>query len=663
MPIPSPTPSIPARRALAFGGIRATLAVLAAVLTALFLTPAPARALQPRQVVSIEVVPQREAAHPGDQFALAVIITLEDTWHIWPNQPVVPPALEGVDATPTTLSLPAPPAPGIAVKLDWTQWPTPVPVASAAFGESLEILSLKGRSVAYVPVVLAPDLAPGDYPIRLDLFSQACDDSVCLPPGAASATATLRVVPRDQPIREAGADLFAGFVPSVFARILAGDAAPGAAAAEPAPIVFNLLGWTFTLPRASIALILGLAFVAGLIMNFTPCVLPVIPIKVLSLQHHAQSPAKLAYFGTIYCIGIVAAYAVLGLLAAGLITGGQKFEWGQIFTYRWFTILMGLLVGVMALGMIGLFTLRLPQAVYMINPSGDTAPGNFLLGLLTAVLAVPCTGPLLGGALAWAGTQPPAISLLAFLSMGLGMASPYALLIAFPKLIDRIPRGGAGGELLKQVVGVLMLAVAAYLLSLVTIDKWPWWIVGAITAAAFAWLAVGAWRLLKSPRAKWTNTAVAVVAIPLTFLGASSLASEGPVAWRLFHNQTDDAIRAAIAAELAEGRVVLVDFTAKWCTNCHVIEKSIILSETGLLALGAPDVVEFKVDLSSAADDQGWGLVKEISGAGGIPLIAIYGPALPEGKPIYYQSFFKPSDLAAAIDKARGTPAAPASSR
>jgi thiol:disulfide interchange protein DsbD len=91
--------------------------------------------------------------------------------------------------------------------------------------------------------------------------------------------------------------------------------------------------------------------------------------------------------------------------------------------------------------------------VYAVNPTGDTAAGNFVGGLLTGVLAVPCTGPLLGATVAWIATQPPALGLSTFLVMGLGMAAPYALLIAFPKLLSRMPRGGPGGELLGRSHG------------------------------------------------------------------------------------------------------------------------------------------------------------------------------------------------------------------
>lgn len=209
---------------------------------------------------------------------------------------------------------------------------------------------------------------------------------------------------------------------------------------------FDFFGYEFTLGRDQTVVILLIALVAGFLLNLTPCVLPVIPIKILSLQQQAGHPGKLALFGAVYCIGIVATFLVLGLLIFGIVTGGQKQDWGQVFTSRWFTIVMAAIVGVMGLGMIGLFTLQLPQSVYMLNPSHDTVLGNFLLGALTAVLSTPCTGPLLGATIAWAATQPPWMGLVTFVVMGLGMALPYAALIAFPTLIDRLPKAGPGAN-------------------------------------------------------------------------------------------------------------------------------------------------------------------------------------------------------------------------
>ena len=97
---------------------------------------------------------------------------------------------------------------------------------------------------------------------------------------------------------------------------------------------------------------------------------------------------------------------------------------------------------------------------------------------------------------------------------------------------------------------------------------------------------------------------------------------------------------------------MVVDFTAKWCPTCLVIEKTILNSAEGVRVLTDRRPLAIKVDLTNAGPNEGWGLVQEISGGGGIPLIAVFGPK--QAEPVYFQSFFGTGDLDAAIAKVTG---------
>ncbi|MFK7960500.1 MAG: cytochrome c biogenesis protein CcdA [Phycisphaerales bacterium] len=225
---------------------------------------------------------------------------------------------------------------------------------------------------------------------------------------------------------------------------------------------FDIFGFEFGIDSNAILIVMVLAFIAGFLMNFTPCVLPVIPIKILSLQSHAQHPAKCFALGLIFSAGIVALYAVLGVFMAGLVGGIDKLSWGEHFQAWWLNAIIALIILAMGIGMMGLFTIRLPQFLYMFNPSGDSSGGSFFMGVFTAILSTPCTGPLLGATLAWAALQSKFVAFSTLVVMGFGMASPYVVLTAFPGLLKKMPRTGKGSDLLKQVMGMLMVAVAVW---------------------------------------------------------------------------------------------------------------------------------------------------------------------------------------------------------
>src|SRR5205085_5078519 len=110
-----------------------------------------------------------------------------------------------------------------------------------------------------------------------------------------------------------------------------------------------------------------------------------------------------------------------------------------LFRTPWFSLVVGLFILAMAAGMLGAFTVRLPQSVYMINPTQASAGGSFIMGIMTAVLSTPCTAPFMGTAAAWAATRSPAVTLSTFTAIGAGMALPYLILAAIPGLLNRFP--------------------------------------------------------------------------------------------------------------------------------------------------------------------------------------------------------------------------------
>lgn len=641
----------------------ALLGLLAALVTLLLpATLAPA-AQPPTGGITVRALPQFTEARAGDRFAIAVQFTFAENLHIWPNQPVVPKELEGLEAIPTLVQPGKPTLPTtVRIGLNAGQWPAPESLLVNFTGSPVSLLSYKKPTTVFFPVAIDAAHPPGPLTIPLTVSYQACNDTTCFPPESQDLTVTLQVVPATAPAKPGDTALFASLDPSILGRL---DAPAPEPTPEPAPkpapgsasqasgARIDFLGYVFTVDSGW--LILLIAFIAGALMNLTPCVLPVIPLKVASLQQHAKDPGKLVFFGLIYCVGIVSVFAVIAVLAFSL-----KLQFGQWFSYWYVTVPLALIVGGMGLGMLGAFDINLPQGVYNFTPSYDNASGNFFLGVLTAVLSTPCTGPMFGAAFAFATTLSPFVGSGLILSMGLGMAAPYLLLILFPGMLKNLPRGGPGGELLKQVLGLFMLAVAFFILRSVFDHTWVVWMLAASAACACIWWLVGAMTMLQSQRAKGLNALAAALSLGVTFLitqtllpaSTTSAGAASATRWQTVKNPADDQLRAQIRDAVKQGRSVVVDFTAAWCSNCLVIEKTILNSTAGLEMFSRLNPLQIKVDLTTATPAEGWGVVREISGGGGIPLIAVYGPGI--DKPIYFQSFFPVSDLEAAITTAAG---------
>ncbi|MEM9373993.1 MAG: cytochrome c biogenesis protein CcdA, partial [Planctomycetota bacterium] len=389
----------------------------------------------PADPVTVSAEVSMAAVRPGDQGVIAVVFEFADSFHAWPNVPVIPEALGDFPAIPTTV------APGDieGVEFGRTAWPEPKPVEVAFLGDPVDLLVLGETAIVYLPFRVADDAAAGARSIDLEIGYQACDDTSCLAPEFITRTVTFEVGAASDRIES---DTFAGFDPSVFsdpdawgvgALDSVGDAAPRS----------RFLGIVELPGPGTLGGVLGLAVFAaigGFVLNLTPCVLPVIPIKVMTISQHAgESRSRALALGLWMALGVVAFWLGIGVPVAFVATVTDP---SIIFGIWWVTLGIGIVILVMGIGIMGLFQIKLPQSVYMVNPKADSAQGSFMFGVMTAVLGLPCFGFVAGALLAGAATMPPAVVMVIFGAMGVGMALPYLVLAAFPGLVSKLPRTG-----------------------------------------------------------------------------------------------------------------------------------------------------------------------------------------------------------------------------
>jgi thiol:disulfide interchange protein DsbD len=393
-------------------------------------------------------------------------------------------------------------------------------------------------------------------------------------------------------------------------------------------------------------LLLTAAF-GGLLLNFTPCVLPLIPIKIISLSHAAANQKRCLALGFSMFLGVLIFWLALGVMIAVI---SDFTATNQLFQYPLFTILVGVIIGTMALGMFGFFAVRLPNFVYMINPEQDNLQGSFGLGILAAILATPCTAPFMGAAAAWAATQTPVTTLSTFGAIGIGMALPYLVLSASPKLVKKMPKTGPASILIKQVMGLFMLAAAAYFIGvgLSAVFSTPpnptsklyWWPVMGFCTAAGIWLIYRTLRITANKIPRIVFTAFGVILIGLATMGAVQLTDRGPIDWVYYTPEKFDDL-------LKQNKVVVMIFTAEWCLNCKVLEEGVLKNPEIIKLFDNEAAVPVKVDITGK-NPAGKAKLKEVGNLT-IPLLVIFSP---NGKQVFKSDFYTVQQVLNAVNAA-----------
>jgi thiol:disulfide interchange protein len=267
----------------------------------------------------------------------------------------------------------------------------------------------------------------------------------------------------------------------------------------------------------------------------------------------------------------------------------------------------------------------------------EGAGGAFAKGVLTTVLATPCGAPLLGTALAWTLRQPPLNTYAVFAMAGLGMASPYLVLGAYPQLMRFLPKPGAWMETFKQLMGFVLMATVVFLLSFIKFayvvptvallfGLWAacWWI-GRTPLTAELPLRLRAW-----VEASAFSAAVWVVAFPgiNLFLPGSSgelggLAGYMQTRFDRVVGQSKLPLSKTIHDLVDAKKTVLVDFTADWCLSCKALEHTVLQSDAVRKTIDAGGIVTLRADWTEGAPD-----VTEMLGrlnCKTVPVIAIFG--------------------------------------
>ena len=563
----------------------------------------------------------------------------------------------------------------------------------------------KGPVTIALPIKIPADARQGSYDIGGSVGFQTCTDGTCDRPAGfawqgkvqvASATgmdvAPIQIV-QDKSIKYAS--VAAAFTPNQQVNTQPVDSvvqppnnvsrtgtttnatAATAGVADVSQIEFA----ADTSKQIDLKQALLLAFAGGFILNFMPCVLPVIGLKIMSFVDQAGSDRRRIFqLNLWYVFGILSIFWVLAALAAG------GMGWGQQFSNQTFSISLIALVFAMALSFLGVWEIPIPGFATSSSAtelsSKEGVSGAFFKGIITTLLATPCSAPLFGVAYGFAvQSGSTLISFLIFTVVGLGMGLPYLLIGAFPALIRFLPKPGAWMDTFKQLMGFVLLATVIFLMQNLDLQNvvptvgllfglWfaCWWI-GRVPFTASSDKRMRAWAI---------SAVIGLAAVAICFSqkglvghsvskygrsvnreisdylqannngssgGAITLASHGEneLPWEPFSEQ-------ALNEMIRNGETVMVDFTADYCVNCRVNEAGVLNTAPVREYVDANGIRTIVADLGTD-DQQMEDLLRKLQGSVSIPFLAIFPAGHPENV-IRLPSLYTSAKLLGALEQA-----------
>ena len=383
----------------------------------------------------------------------------------------------------------------------------------------------------------------------------------------------------------------------------------------------------------SLLLMLGSFYLAGLLLSLTPCVLPMVPILsgIIAGAGHNITTARAFALSLCYVLGMALTYTVAGIACAA---AGRQVQ--AVFEQWWVIALFATLFVVLGASMLGFFTLQMPVSVQTRiaglsnRQSAGTFGGVAVMGALSALIVTTCVAPALVGALAVISQTGQVVrGGAALFAMSIGMGTPLLLVGASAGRL--LPKAGPWMDLVKRFFGVVMLAVAAWMLARIVPPRLAL-VLWAVPALLLAWLFWSQTRrrsaLSWALRVAGLGAALYGVALAAgSALGGSDPFAPIPALAAKTHALPFRSIKSLadldreLARARAQGQGVLVDFSADWCTSCKEMERYTFSDPAVQAALS--NTVLLRADVTrNDAEDQA--LLKHF-GIFGPPTIAFYG--------------------------------------
>ncbi len=372
------------------------------------------------------------------------------------------------------------------------------------------------------------------------------------------------------------------------------------------------------------------AILGGFILNFMPCVLPVILIKVFSLSRSREESTQAirkSFFASV--LGIISSFFLLALIPISFGFFGKSFGWGMQFQEPLFLIFMMIVLTLFTANFWGFYEIILPTRMTDMGYNYSLKEGymgHFLTGAFATLLATPCSAPFLGIAVTFALSRSSFEILLMFMGLGMGLSLPFILIMIFPQIASLLPKPGKWMIYLKHVMGWGFFITMIWLFFVLKSQVLG--VNAMLVLSMMLCMLVVFWLLKKNPQYKRKCISLILILIVTSF--TSFFINFKPENHNISPHETMAEKIKEIKMNLQQNKVVLVDVTADWCLTCKTNELLVLDNKKVKDFIKKNNAVLIKVDWTSEDPDV-YEYIKSFN-RNGIPFYAVYGPSLPYGK-------------------------------
>jgi thioredoxin:protein disulfide reductase len=571
---------------------------------------------------------------PGQKFKIAIALDIAPGYHIQGHVPSDP----NLIATEVKFQ----PVDGITITEP--TYPAPKYQKLASLGDD-EYAVHDGMVYITADAEAAGSIKPGALTIRATYTAQACNDRVCLVPATDIAVdIPVNVIAATQPVKETNADVFAK---------AAAQPAFDPAARPPASGELTQFGGgnarSSFFNRGIASLLIGVFF-AGLALNLTPCVYPIIPITIgfFVNQSAGEGRSRLSRtfaMASMYVVGMAITYSILGVVAAK--SGGL---FGAALQNPLVLIVLAAVMVALSLSMFGVYEFKVPDALNRFANSSTQSTsgliGALMMGLTMGIVAAPCIGPFVLALLVEVGARgSAAYGFLLFFVLALGLGTPYLILGTFSGAIKALPRSGLWMVTVRKVFGLVLIGMALYfLMSLM--GRWTNLIFVAFFTISALYLIFYESGKAKPKQFAWVLRAAGVGAAVAAVWLALPKKVEAEIEWQPYSE-------AAVAAAQREGKGVIIDAYATWCIPCKELDQ--ITFTDADVRREAGRFVTLKLDLTSPPAGSDAARAKDKFGIRGVPTVLFIDGTGREREEFRLEGFEKPPLFLGRMEKASGS--------